>query len=186
MHIWVLHMIDRLRIITVLAALFIPVQASAIGETAEGFMDFAMSRCIGPLENVKPADKSDMKLSARSAALVPGLSNSALVWETKDGFFFMSIDLHATFDRCTIGLRDPDLRKVEAHHLVVIEDFKAQLAQWIADAKYTVEKQVEGDGRYEVKLESTIWREPRIEVVFVSDINLGRLHIYVQEINKEA
>jgi hypothetical protein len=167
--------------LAVLAALALTSPAFA-ADKSRAFLDFAVERCIGPMERGEATSREDLKLSARSVALIPGLSNSALAYETRDGLFFVSVDIGKSFSRCTVGLRDPNLRRVADIHATVIAEFQAMTTAWLGDARYSVIDLVEDGPRLEIGLESTNWRDPRLRIGFFSDPELGRLHLFVQDV----
>lgn len=157
----------------------VPATAS---DEARGFIDFAIERCIGPMEQRAQPSKDGMKLSARSVALIPGLSNTALAYETQDGLYFISIDREKSFSRCTVGLRSPNLRHIAEEHAVVVDLFQQAITAWLAEKRYEVSNLVEEETRLEIDLTSTDWREPKLQINFFSDPELGRLHLFVQDI----
>ncbi|MHA3914135.1 hypothetical protein [Halovulum sp. GXIMD14793] len=173
----------RVRRCVPLAALLIGSAVPATGsEEARGFVAFALERCIGPMEQKAPPSKEGMKLSARSVALIPGLSNTALAYETQDGLYFISIDKEKSFSRCTVGLRNPNLRHIAEEHAVVIDVFQQAITVWLAENRYEVSNLVEEETRLEIDLTSTDWREPQLQIHFFSDPELGRLHLFAQDI----
>ncbi len=175
-------MSERL-IISLLVLLLAAVPASA-SDQANAFVDFAFERCIGPMERGEEPTREGMKLSARSVALIPGLSNTALAYETQDGLYFISIDLGEKFKRCTVGLRHPNLRRIADEHAVVISRINEIIVGWQTDRRYTLADQRLDDPRLEIDLLSTDWRQPRMKIGFFSDPELGRLHLFVQDVTE--
>lgn len=166
------------------ALLVLLAPATFASDEASAFVDFAVERCIGPMERGEEPTRDGMKLSARSVALIPGLSNTALAYETQDGLYFISIDLGKSFNRCTVGLRDPNLRRIADQHGVVIGRVQEMITVWLAETRYRVVDLTEEDERLEIGLESTDWRDPKLQVGFFSDPELGRLHLFVQDVEE--
>lgn len=159
----------------------LPISASAT-EIADRFWAFAQTRCIMPMEAETQPDKSEMKLSGRSVALIPALSNAALAWETRDGQFFMSMEQGHELGRCSIGFRDPNIRRNLEDHQTVIDAFQTMATEGLANGRYTVTDTSEEDGKLLLELLSTDWREVPIRITFYSDPESGRLSILIVEI----
>ncbi|QHQ36116.1 hypothetical protein [Algicella marina] len=158
-----------------------PVAMADDAEQAEAFWGFAQERCIGPQEQNTTPVKDGMKLSAAVVALVPGLTNTSLAWQTQDDLFFLARDTSSEYLRCSVGIYDPGLRRREVVRDVVL----AKLEKMVADGRYAETERRGEEERLILRLESSDWREAPIEVILFSDTKIGRLHLSVNELRAE-
>lgn len=154
--------------------------------SAARFMEQAQKRCLLPFENVLPADRTGMILSTNTPITEPAFSARSTNWKTSDGLYFLSMTSDLLLDQCAFGFLADNLRRNAEKHFEVRQHFLDYIKKHLVMDRYSLVDRSEENGNLEVKYESTIWREPRIEIVFVSEPVAGLLHILVQEIDKEA
>lgn len=172
------------KILTVICGLAILTGPAAANPAAAEFWDFASERCIAPMENVVEPDPASLKMSARPMALVPSMTNTTRIWESADGRFFLARSLEERFNTCSAGLVDRALRGDAAFSEAVLEEVMALVVR--TENGYALIGDETLDARRVVQLETREWREPRLSLIFFGDSKLGRLHIFVSEIDKEA
>ncbi len=166
------------------ALMFSLLTGVAQAEDASDFWEFASARCLEPLENIVEPDVSGLKMSAKPLALVPGLNNATLVFESENGTYFFARRLGDRFDTCSAGVVDPVLKRDPGVLAASVAALMALVER--GENGYTLTDDVELENRRVLQLESREWREPRIAITYFSDTKLGRLHIFVTEIDKEA
>lgn len=161
-------------------------QTSGAEYSLADFMDKAKEHCLAPFENVVPAVRTGLEPASGVNFVNPGMSNAASMWQTPDGLYYLSMTDQLLLDHCAFGVLSDKVRHDSVHHRAVLNQFNSLIEENIAAGRYTLSNQHKANGTLELTYESTIWREPRIEIVFVSNPDAGALHVMVREIDKEA
>ncbi|MSU90396.1 hypothetical protein GE300_12340 [Rhodobacteraceae bacterium 2CG4] len=133
----------------------------------------ALERCIAPLEDVAVPDLSDV---GRPQALPDWLRPpaGAETWAMGEGIYLsLSGAAPDELTACTVDAR--------ADIVAVAAAFEAWAQQAIAEGRY---RRVPGDAP--AVLDSTLWREPRLNIHFEADPAAGTVRIRALEINAEA